>query len=76
MKREVSCGKFSVEFNSVKIAGHRERPALKHGQIHVEKLIPPLRGLFNESPAEGHAKRGISRSLVLTRINLKACRVI
>ena len=31
MKRKVGCGKFSLEFNSVRIAAHKER---QQGQIH------------------------------------------
>ena len=36
-----------IEFNSI--------PALKHGPSLVQKRIPPLRGLFNKSPAGHHA---------------------
>ena len=56
VKRKVDNGKFSLKFNSFRIATHKERPALQQGQIHVEKLIPPLHGLFSKSPAERHAK--------------------
>ena len=40
---------------SLRIAVHKERPALQQSQIHVEKWIPPLRGLFSKSQAERHA---------------------
>ena len=56
MKRKVDNGKFSLKFNSFTIATRKERPALRQGQIHVEKLIPPLHGLFSKSPAERHGK--------------------
>ena len=32
--------------NFVRIATNSENPPLKHGQIHTQKWIPPLRGLF------------------------------
>ena len=54
-----NCAKLSLEVNSIRIAAHKERLALKHGQIHTEKGIPHLRGLFNKSPREGHGKREI-----------------
>ena len=54
--RKVDCGKFSLEFNSVRITAYKERPALQQSQIHVEKGIPPLRGLFIKSLAKRHAK--------------------
>ena len=57
MKRKVNCGKLSLEFNSIRIAAHKETPALTHGQIHVEKWIPPFHGLFNKSPGECHANQ-------------------
>ena len=57
MKRKVNYGKLSLEFKSIRIATHKEGPALKHGQTHVEKWIPPFRGLFNKSPEDRHAKR-------------------
>ena len=57
MKCKVDCGELSLEFNSVRIATYNERPPLKHGQIHLQKRLPHLRGLFNKSPAERHAKR-------------------
>ena len=66
MKRKVDCGKFSHEFNSVTIGAHRERPALQQGQIHAEKLIPH----FQQESNRASSQAGISRSLVLTRINL------
>ena len=57
MKSKVDCGKLSLEFNSVRIAAHKERLALQQGKIHVKKWIPPLRGLFSKGPAERHAKQ-------------------
>ena len=36
-KWKANCGKLSVEFNSLRISAHKERLALKHGQIQVEK---------------------------------------
>ena len=57
VKRKVDCGKFSLEFNSVKIATHKERLALQRGQINMEKWILPLHlnGVFSKSPVERHA---------------------
>ena len=57
VKRKVNCGKFSLEFNSIRIAAHKDWPALQHAQIHVEKWIPPLCSFFNKSPAKPHAKQ-------------------
>ena len=59
VKWKVNCAKLSLEVNSIRIAAHKKSLALKHGQIHAEKWIPPLRGLFNKSPREGHGKREI-----------------
>ena len=35
IKRKVNFDKLSLEFKSVTIAAHKERPTLKHGQIHA-----------------------------------------
>ena len=56
VKRKVDCGKFSLEFNSVRIVAHKERPALQQGSLHLEKWILPLRGLFSKSPGERHVR--------------------
>ena len=46
---------FLLNLTPFRIAAHKKRPALQQDQIHVEKWIPPLRGLFSKSPAECHA---------------------
>ena len=66
VKQKVNCGKLSLEFNSVRAAAHKERPVLKHGQIHLEKWIPPLHGLFKKTqrrviPSENSALSSINK---------------
>ena len=57
VKQKLDCGKFSLEFNSIRIAARKERPVPQQGQIHVENWIPHLRGLFSKIPSEHRAKR-------------------
>ena len=52
VRRKVDYSKFSLEFNFVRIAAQKESPALQQGKIHVEKWIPPLRGLCSKNLAE------------------------
>ena len=52
VRRKVDCSKFSLEFSFVRIAAQKESPALQQGEIHVEKWIPPLRGLCSKNLAE------------------------
>ena len=46
-----------LQFNSIRIAAHSEIQPLRHGQIHVSKQFPHLRGILNKRPAERNAKR-------------------
>ena len=79
VKQKVNCGKFSPEFSSVRIAAHKERPALNmakftwKSKFHLGYLLTLS---FQQEPSGASCKARISRSLVLTRINLKTCRII
>ena len=57
VKRKVNCSKLFLKCKPIRIAIHKKRPVLKHGQIHVAKWIPPLRRLFSTRKGERHAKR-------------------
>ena len=76
VKRKVNCEKLSLKFNSIRIATHKESLALKHDQIHVEKWIAPLRGLFQQEARRASCQERISCSQQSTRINLKTCKII
>ena len=77
VKRKVNCGKLSLEFNSVRIATHKERPALKHGQIHVEKVNSTLpayavfstRTQWSLMPSENFALSSINKDQLEDLLN-------
>ena len=62
VKRKVNCVKFSLEFNSVMIAAHKEKSRLWNMAKSTWKStfhLTCLRDLLNKNPAERHAKREI-----------------
>ena len=63
--RKVHCSKFSLEFNSIRIAAHKERPALKHGQIHEKSEFHPC-AVFS-TRAQGSVMP--NENFALSRIN-------
>ena len=62
MKLKVNCGKFSPEFNSVGIGGHKQKSALKHAKSTLKSEFDPYAVfLIRAQPSENFALSSINR---------------
>ena len=67
VKRKVNCSKFSFEFNSVRIARHKERTFLKHAKSTWKNGFYPYAVFSTRAQGGASCQARTSRSLVSTR---------